>query len=258
MSKSMDENLQTLADAVGRNAAIVLSLPSAGIVRNHKTRFIGETEKGIWIEIVDGAESLLKELHEKSHPAAVSFTSGTMRLTFAGTVLEINEAFVLNATTSVPAVLITRPTELKGTQRRNSYRVTVPQDSEIRVRTWIIAEHAVLSDQPLASTEIKIELRNLSTGGMGVRLSPKNDKPLSLVADQRLRIELCQHDLTLILDGRLRSAVKTEKEPSKTTGVVFKRLEGDLDGRQKLAALTKIIGELQREEVRRVRFGTSA
>jgi hypothetical protein len=37
--------------------------------------------------------------------------------------------------------------------------------------------------------------------------------------------------------------------------VQFKTLENNLDGRQILAQLTRIVGELQREEVRRLRLG---
>jgi hypothetical protein len=39
------------------------------------------------------------------------------------------------------------------------------------------------------------------------------------------------------------------------TGIVFKPLEHDIEGRQTLAALTRIVGQLQRDEVRRHRLG---
>jgi hypothetical protein len=39
------------------------------------------------------------------------------------------------------------------------------------------------------------------------------------------------------------------------TGIVFKPLDQDLEGRQTLAALTRIVGQLQRDEVRRHRLG---
>jgi hypothetical protein len=37
--------------------------------------------------------------------------------------------------------------------------------------------------------------------------------------------------------------------------VQFKKLQNDLEGRQNVAALTQIVGELQRDEVRRIRLG---
>ena len=38
--------------AIVRNAAVVLSLPSAGLLRHHKSRFLAETDEGFWVESV--------------------------------------------------------------------------------------------------------------------------------------------------------------------------------------------------------------
>ena len=66
--------------------------------------------------------------------------------------------------------------------------------------------------------------------------------------------ELSPQEIELVLDGRLRSGPTSDKTVG-YAGIVFKRLEGDLDGRQKLASIAKIVAELSREEVRRVRRG---
>lgn len=253
---STSETMQALVDAVARNAAIVLSLPSAGMMRHHKTRFLGESEQGLWIEFDHAALPLLKELQASGHPLAISFNIGTRRVSFASIVLQIDHNYRVNSQTTAPAVLVDRPKDLKGAQRRASYRVRVPRDTEMTARFWVITEHAHLSDQPMASTEFKAEVRDLSLGGMGVNILPNEVRPISLVADQRLRILLRYTDTELILDARLRAAFK--QDAPKPSGIVFKKLEGDLEGRQKLAALTKIAGELQREEVRRMRLGLAS
>ena len=41
-------------------------------------------------------------------------------------------------------------------------------------------------------------------------------------------------------------------------GIQFKALENSLEGRQTLNTLTRVIGELAREEVRRLRLGIKA
>jgi hypothetical protein len=47
-------------------------------------------------------------------------------------------------------------------------------------------------------------------------------------------------------------------QPSIRAGIQFSELQGDIQGRQMLAQLTKIVGELQREEIRRFRMGLSS
>jgi hypothetical protein len=39
------------------------------------------------------------------------------------------------------------------------------------------------------------------------------------------------------------------------TGIQFKALQDDLDGRKQLSRLNGILGELQRDEIRRFRMG---
>ena len=48
--------------AVERNSATVLSLPSAGMFRHHKTRFLSEVSEGVWIESVPSEQALIDEL----------------------------------------------------------------------------------------------------------------------------------------------------------------------------------------------------
>jgi len=55
---------QTLKDAVARNGAAVLSLPSAGMLRHHRTRFLGTADDadGFWIEAPQGERPLIDAL----------------------------------------------------------------------------------------------------------------------------------------------------------------------------------------------------
>lgn len=250
------ENAQTLADAVARNAAAVLSLPSAGMIHNHKTRFVGESDAGIWIEIPNDALLLLEALERAGDPLAVSFHSNHRRLSFATTVVKIDSEFKVNDTVTIRAVLVAPATEVKGVQRRNAYRVRVPQDSDLHIKVWQITDHAVVTDRPPASAEIKLEVRDVSTGGLGVVLGEAAAKRHQVVPDQRVRVELNYNDIELVLDGRLRNIDRKNGPP--ITGIVFKKLEGDVEGRQALASITRIVGELSRDEVRRMRRSSSA
>ena len=42
--------ISVLEAAVARNSGIVLSLPSAGMLRHLKSRFLGDAPEGIWLE----------------------------------------------------------------------------------------------------------------------------------------------------------------------------------------------------------------
>jgi hypothetical protein len=124
----------------------------------------------------------------------------------------------------------------------------------LTVRVWRIAEQVHLRDRPLASQEIAADARNLSAGGVGLTVKPKADELRHMAAGDRLRIMILCAGEELLLEGRVRHR-PTRTEGPFNIGVQFARLEGNLEGRQILAKLTNIIGEMQRAEVRRTRLG---
>src|SRR5438270_224321 len=71
-----NENYEMLKDAIARNSGAVLALPSAGLVRHHKTRFLGEEENGFWIESTPQERPLLDTLMLEDAPVGVAFKAG--------------------------------------------------------------------------------------------------------------------------------------------------------------------------------------
>ncbi len=250
---------EILKDAIARNAAVVMSLPSAGMLRHQKTRFLAETAEGIWLEYNPAETVLIEELIRLGHAVGISFKVSQLKTAFAVPLLRMDPQFAINATVTVPAVLTPIPASLKSMQRRSNYRVRAPEGSPLSVRAWRIPDHAVLRDRPLASMELKLTVRDISVGGLGVILQARNDEPLRIVTQQRLRIELRYgEDIELVLDGTLKHKPDSDNDAGKRVGIQFKKLESDLNGRQALAQLTRIVGELQREEVRRARLGLAS
>jgi c-di-GMP-binding flagellar brake protein YcgR len=254
------ENL--LSDAVARNGAAVLSLPSAGMFRHTKSRFLHDdaAERGIWLEVAPEQRALIDQLIASKRPAVVSFKSATKKVSFAAVLLRRDEQFRINAQTTTEAVLMARPRQVKAVQRRNDYRVRVrdARDDGIKLRLWRIGPQAHLHDRPIAAQELAVELRDLSLGGLGVVFPPRADgQPLKLVADERLRVELRIGEQELLLEGRLCHLPKGSPDPGQPirAGVQFLKLEDSLDGREALAILTRVIGTLQRQQVRRIRLG---
>ncbi|MGA3068351.1 MAG: hypothetical protein ABSF29_16015 [Tepidisphaeraceae bacterium] len=250
-----NKDIELLQQAIARNVGVVLSLPSAGMLRHHKSRFLSETDEGIVVEAPAGEESLIADLIATGKPAGISFKHAQKKSIFAVPILKILRALQLNGDTTVDAILIARPQEVKSIQRRSDYRVSIVPDDEIIIRIWRIGDRVFYKDQPLASQEVKAQLRNLSTGGAGVQLFGKDNQPPKIDTEDRLRVQLSARDQILILEGRMRGPGHPGNDNSINTGIQFKKIEDDLYGRKMLATLTRLIGELQREEIRRMRLG---
>jgi len=255
-----ETNEQMLRHAIARNAAAVLSLPSAGMLRHHKTRFLGECADGLgpgadglWIEAPYDDAALLDELMSKSEPVGMSFKGGFSSVVFTAPIRRRLEEFTLNVASEqshVPALLLPFPREFKALQRRAAYRVTLPLENQLAVRMWRIPEHAVLRDRPMAAAEVEARVRDLSVAGMGFLCPPKNGKPPQLIAGQRLRVSLKFAEHEVLIDARL-IHLRLVGDNTVAAGMQFKKLERDIEGRQTLAKLTAIVGRLQREELQR-------
>jgi c-di-GMP-binding flagellar brake protein YcgR len=258
-----EANLEILKAAIARNAGLVLSLPSAGMLRHHKSRFLcesppgseGSATGGFWVESAPGEAILIDSLIASKQSAGLSFKNGQLKVVFGTPILSRKSGYRINATTEVEALLLDFPQEVKAIQRRNNYRVGIPGGAEISVRVWRIGSHTYLGDRPAAAQEVECELRDLSISGMGVIFRGKAEEPAKVSTEDRLRIELSHSGNKMLIEGRMRHPTKPPKDPQFRAGIQFKALENDLDGRQLLAQLTRIVGELQRDEVRRIRLG---
>jgi c-di-GMP-binding flagellar brake protein YcgR len=245
-----------LAAAIARNSAIVLSLPSAGMLRHHKTRFLAEETDGFWIESVANDRSLLDELITNQTPVGISFKAGAQKVSFVVPIVKRDPQFQMNADTILEALNLSLPADVRAMQRRNNYRVRVTEDSELMLRVWRIPEHFFINDKPMSSAELVTKIRDLSIGGLGVFLLPKGEEPPKVLSGERLRVSIRYREMEeLILEARLRYLPPAGTPTPIRAGIQFKKLENNLEGRQNLAVLTKIVGELQRDEVRRTRLG---
>jgi c-di-GMP-binding flagellar brake protein YcgR len=170
------------------------------------------------------------------------------------------QQYRVNASVVVEGLLLKRPDpdKVKAIQRRNNYRVAVPKDAEVAVRMWRIAERAVLRDRPMAAQEVQVQIRDLSLGGMGCTIFGKDGQPPVISNEDRLRIQISAREHSLLVEGRMKHPTTKPKTDVVRAGIQFKALENTLEGRQTLNTLTRVIGELAREEVRRLRLGIKA
>jgi c-di-GMP-binding flagellar brake protein YcgR len=246
-----------LEGAVARNAAVVLSLPSAGMLRHHKSRFLCESPEGVWLESIPSEHPLIKDLIVASQACGVSFKLSDKKISFTTRLIRHDPEFRINGHTLLQAVLTERPTSVKAIQRRHNYRVKVSADAELMLRAWRIPEHQNLRDRPSQSAELAAKLRDLSVGGIGLLIGPRDGQAPKISEGERVRIALKRGDAEeLLLEGRIRKCLPHPSgDGSIDTGVQFVKLQEGVQGRQILSELTKIVGGLQLEEVRRHRLG---
>lgn len=247
--------IRVLHDAVARNSGAVLSLPSAGMLRHHKSRFLGDAPEGIWLESAPADALLVDDLIENEKLIGISFKDGHNKAVFTGQLLRRDSTYRLNADVTVEAVLVRNPHDVKVVQRRNTYRVRVPDDFELTARIWRIGKEADLRDRPVAAAEVRTRLIDISIGGMGVTISGDDGNPPTISEEDRLRVELTIHYEKIIIEGRLRYQAGPVRGSICRAGVQFPALQDDIDGRRITAVLTRVIGELQRLELRRHHLG---
>jgi hypothetical protein len=254
---------QSLKDAIARGAPAVLSLRADGGLQHHRTRFltVADDADGFWIEAPPDQRPLLDLIMNTKQPVGVSLKNGFTKVIFTTLVRDYEPALPAagDGQPAVDAVFLVWPDQVQAIQRRTDYRVTVqPADGDVRLRVWRIPDHAHLRDKPPASTLLKVELGDLSVGGMGATYTPDPAPESPKVAvNQRLRVALSHGRAEeLILEARVRH-VRALPDQQFRLGVQFEKLKDDLDGRQTLAALTYIVGQLQRTEIRRKRLAMS-
>jgi c-di-GMP-binding flagellar brake protein YcgR len=251
-----DQENDFLREAVARNAGIVLSLPSLGMLRHYKSRFLAEVDGQIIVESAPAEFHLIDELIANATNVGISFKSGPTKVVFGSPITERIDDWRMNDNATIHALRMQWPGAIQSIQRRSNYRVRVGADAELTARVWRIAPRKPLADVPPTAAEIPAQLLNLSTGGMGVTLSAPEDEPLRIDPADRLRVEITFVERKILMEASLRHPQKVPKD-AKTlrAGLEFSDMQSNIDGRQTEALLNKIIGELQRAEVRRARLG---
>ncbi len=252
----IDANASILQDAILRNAPMVLSLPSAGMLRHHKSRFLEEWDDGFWVESAPQDAKLVEELINTGQSCGISFRSGQTKVVFSTPALRREPAYRVNSELTVEAVLMKRPQQVKKVQRRENYRVHIPMDSGwLNVRIWRIGQKVDLRERPMDAQEIPTQVRDLSITGIGVIFSGADNQPPRIIAEERLRIELRREGQGLLLEGRICYPTEPPTQPTVRAGIQFVHLSDGIEGRQVQSQLARIVNDLQREEIRRYRLG---
>jgi c-di-GMP-binding flagellar brake protein YcgR len=255
-------NVNTLHDAIARQCGAVVSLPGAAgerWLKHYKSRFVAADpeRRGFWAEVPAAVDrGVLQDLIAEEAVAGVSFRAGQAKVIFASPVRAYEPAYEVRHGLAVEAIRLEMPEKVNAVQRRNDYRVRVlPED--VGVRVWRMPRGAGLQDKPLPSRELTALALDLSVGGLGVTLIGKDRKPPVVDPVDRLRVALNFPQVSLLLEARLRHPAPPYVTDVVKAGLQFIFSE-DMAGRQARAGLTRVVGELQRDEIRRLRLGLCA
>jgi len=106
----LQHDADMLTQAIERNSAAVLSLPSAGMVRYYKSRFLRALDHRVWLESVPGERPLIETLIEQKLPVLVSFKAGQRKVSFSSPIFELDHTYrFFDAQDAVQAVLMPAP-----------------------------------------------------------------------------------------------------------------------------------------------------
>jgi c-di-GMP-binding flagellar brake protein YcgR len=247
----MPDNQEVLREAIERNTPVSIAVPSAGLMRQYRSRFVRAAGDTILLESVLEQSAAIDQLAKEGRPVTVMFRVDTQRVEFSAPVLERVRGIQLNADTLIEAIRLAWPTQIKAVQRRSDYRATVTAESGLSLKCWRVGEQYDLAAAPPAATLLTIDVRDLSAGGFGGIWKRRRDDPLTLADDQRFRVEVESPTGTAVFDARLRFLERLGTGDTQRIGVQFTLSPTNLQDRQKGTLLAKLITELQRQELRR-------
>jgi hypothetical protein len=251
-----DDQQQPLRDAIARKAGAVVSFPTAdATLHHHKTRLLAAQEEGFWIQSPADDRELIETLMASGQTIGLSLRADTIKIVAASMILQFRaggRSTSGSGAATPDALFLAWPSQVIAIQRRADFRVTVYPGTGVTARAWRIDNYHYLPERPPTAALLDITLRNLSLGGIGVLYAPQRDGA-ALEPDQRLRVVINHPGGELLIDGRVKH-VRPTIDDELNLGIQFKKLEDEIEGRQTRAALTHIIGQLQRDEIRRARM----
>ena len=251
-----DNERAVLSEAAARNVPLVLSVPTADGLRHSKSRFLQMGSDAIWIESVASEKARLVNLVQDRSTVGVTFKFGPVKFLFSSLLVSASDRYRFNAEcAAVPALRLRLPGELKTIQRRAAYRTGVGS-RDLSVTVWRIGPDADLRANVPVSQQLPVEALDLSLGGLGVMLRPVRGQPAVVTPGQRLRAELHSAEGTILLEGRLRGGRTADPSGALLAGIQWVLPQEAFQANQLTGHLEKLVNRLQRQELRRGKFGT--
>ncbi len=236
---------EMFGEAVRERALAVLSLQSEDQWRMFKSRFL-ECDPSQSFFVLDYQAVNDQPLPElwPGQCVGVSFRHRNRKVLFA-TVVEARGHYMLENSTSVPAVRYRWPQAITELQRRAYYRTPVPESVNLAVTLWRGGLAGRTAAQSGGAALLAGSLANISCGGALVRLN--QPAAIDWAEGELLGIEmqLGDHKPPAPLDGYFRGLRQDEAGQS-GAALQFIGLELSVDGRLVLQRLANVVQRFHR------------
>ena len=135
-------------------------------------------------------------------------------------------------------------------QRRAHFRVPAASEAPLQLIVWKIPPHWFLRDRPKPSAQLRVELVDLSVGGMSLIVLPHRVGPEAVAIGDRLRVEFTHNNEAAILDSQIVYRLDPRDDGAVRMGVSFQKLENTIEGRRAGSLLDRVIASLQRQNIK--------
>lgn len=212
-------------------------------------RFVRRGERSFWFETSTWPTGLPTGASASGLKVTLEFGAKGRCVSFQAEVRSVELKPAAEAAT-VAIACCSVPSGVTVMQRRAHFRTPAPVDSPVSIVVWKIPPHWVLRDRPKPSMQFRIELIDLSTGGISLNILRHRTGPESVARGDRLRFEIRFAESEAILDGLVVHRGHAKADGSVRVGVAFRKLENSIEGRQGLFLINRAIGALQRLSIR--------
>ena len=247
----MTDDNALLQQAIERNTPVTIGIASGGVAPAHRSRMVGAEGESVLLESVVGQADAVDALIRSAQPVLIAFRSDTQRAEFSAVILERRRGYRLNGDALIEVIRVAWPKALRVVQRRNNYRVSVTPDSGVNIEAWRVSDQHDIKSTPPSTQQVHIDVRDLSIGGLGGIWRRKPTDPSTLASDQRFILRMTHEKDSLVIEARLQFIGTVPDPDLRRVGLKFDLKPNQINDRLAVGTLTKLMGELQRAELRR-------
>lgn len=235
---------QSIVDsAIDGCVDVTVSITSESQTYSFLAQFHRRDSEGFTFETDRLPERLTAKAIEAGLRANFQFGTSRAAVQFEADVLSIE-------TNGKPAIVrCSAPSEISVIQRRTHFRAHVTKDPRLDLSVWKIAPHWVLRDRPKPSMQLRVELLDLSVGGMCLNVLAHRLGPEAVAIGDRIRAEFTNNNESVVLDAEVVYRTPTKDNGSARVGVAFRKLENTIEGRRAGSLLNRVIADLQRQNI---------
>jgi len=235
--------LQAFEGAIDDQREVLAAVASNDQTHSFTASLLKRNNSGFWFQTSAWPGAFLNSATTNNLRVSIVFGTSGAAVQLQADMLSLESS---GADPDSVIVRCAKPGEIALVQRRAHFRVPVPAGAPLLLTVWKIPDHWVLRDKPKPSTQLRVELLDISPGGVCVKVLPHRLGPDSISPGDRLRAELSFGESSAVFDGRVIHHVQLSTDAGARVGVAFRQLDNTIEGRRASVLLDRVIGSLQR------------